>query len=204
MHAANLNLPILDPRGTEIEEADGFLFGISTRFGVMPSQLKAFWDGTGGLWAKGKLVGKPAGLFFSSATQNGGQETAALTSLTHLAHHGMPYVPLGYTHPHISDLTEVVGGSPYGAGTVSASDGSRLPSSKELELAVHQGEMFARHMASFVDLSKEDPAVASLRLELDEKKERIKELQAELEKVPAKLGKEGKKRKRFFFWSSKK
>lgn len=106
------------------------------------AQVKAFMDSTGGLWSAGKLVGKPAGLFFSTAVQGGGQETTALTFVTQLTHHGMIFVPLGYSTPLLFNMDEVHGGSPYGAGTFAAGDGSRQPSELEQNVAVHQGKHF--------------------------------------------------------------
>jgi NAD(P)H dehydrogenase (quinone) len=129
---------------SEIEAADGILFGTPTRFGMMAAQMKAFWDSTGGLWQKGSLVGKPAGLFWSTGTQGGGQETTALTSITQLAHHGMVFVPTGYAYgPELFSLQEVRGGSPYGSGTY-AGDGSRQPSELEIKIAKSQGVNFAK------------------------------------------------------------
>jgi NAD(P)H dehydrogenase (quinone) len=110
----------------------------------MPSQFKALFDATGGLWAKGALAGKPASFFFSTGTQAGGQETTALTSVTQLVHHGMVYVPLGYTTPLLFSDDGIRGGSPYGAGTIAGGDGSRQPSEKELAIAEHQGGYFAK------------------------------------------------------------
>lgn len=136
--------PVITP--DELVKADGFLFGYPTRFGMLPAQAKAFWDSTGGLWMKGALVGKPAGVFFSTGTQGGGQETTALTSVTQLVHHGMIYVPIGYSSPLVTDMSEVHGGSPYGAGTLAGPDGSRQPSELELKLARHQG----KHTGSIV------------------------------------------------------
>lgn len=128
----------------KLGEADGIIFGIPTRFGMMPAQMKAFFDSTGKLWQKGELVGKPAGLFFSTATQGGGQETTALTTITQLTHHGMIYVPIGYSFGGaMFDNSEVHGGSPYGAGTIANGDGSRIPSDYELSMAAHQGASFA-------------------------------------------------------------
>ena len=144
MYAAKLDVPILDPRSEEFLQADAYLFGIPTRYGTMPTQWKTFWDATGALWAKGALVGKLAGTFFSTASQHGGQETTALTTVTHFAHHGMVYVPIGFTHKNLTDNSEVIGGSPYGAGTIAGGDGSRQPSEKELEIALYQGEFFAK------------------------------------------------------------
>ncbi|VAH30912.1 unnamed protein product [Triticum turgidum subsp. durum] len=89
------------------------------------------------------LAGKPAGVFFATGTQGGGQETTALTAVTQLAHHGMLFVPVGYTHgAAMFAMDEVKGGSPYGAGTFASADGSRMPSDAELALAAHQGKYF--------------------------------------------------------------
>ena len=130
-----------------LADYDGLMFGIPTRFGMAPAQVKALMDSTGGLWQKGALIGKPAGVFFSTGTQNGGQETTALTFVTQLAHHGMLFVPMGYSTPLLFDLTEVHGGSPYGAGTIAGGDGSRQPSEHEKKVAVHHGEHFGKIVA---------------------------------------------------------
>jgi len=127
-----------------LTNCDGILFGIPTRFGGMPAQVKAVWDATGGLWMKGALVGKPIGVFFSTGTQGGGQETTALTSLTNFCHHGMIFVPVGYSSPLQTKMDEVHGGSAYGAGTFAGSDGSRQPTQLELQLAEHQGSHFTQ------------------------------------------------------------
>ncbi|ORX65326.1 protoplast secreted protein 2 precursor [Basidiobolus meristosporus CBS 931.73] len=149
MHAPpKPDIPVITP--AQLEEADGFIFGIPTRYGTQPGQWRAFWDATGSLWARGALAKKFATTFFSTASQHGGQETTALTSLTTLAHHGIIYVPLGYTSPHLTDNSEVLGGSAYGAGTIAGGDGSRKPSAKELEVANHQGEYFAKIVQQYV------------------------------------------------------
>jgi NAD(P)H dehydrogenase (quinone) len=85
------------------------------------AQMKAFWDQTGQLWQGGLLVGKPAGIFFSTGTQGGGQETTALTWITQFVHHGMIYVPMGYTNTSMFNMSEIHGGSPYGPGTFAVS-----------------------------------------------------------------------------------
>jgi NAD(P)H dehydrogenase (quinone) len=126
----------------ELEEADGIIFGFPTRFGMMAAQMKAFFDATGGLWMAGKLVGKPAAAFVSTGTQGGGQETTILTAITQLTHHGMVFVPIGYSSPLIANIDEVHGGSPYGAGTLAGPTGSRMPSELELAVAKHQGVHF--------------------------------------------------------------
>lgn len=100
---------------------DAFLFGIPTRFGNFPAQWKTFIDATGGLWKTGALCGKYAGLFVSTGGQGGGQEVTALNSISTLTHHGIIYVPFGSHNAFslLSPLTEVRGGSPWGAGTFS-------------------------------------------------------------------------------------
>lgn len=129
----------------EMETSDGFLFGTPTRFGMMSAQMKTMWDQTGRQWAQGSFSGKPAGLFFSTGTQGGGQETTAFTTITQLAHHGMPFVPLGYGFgKEGSTMTEVRGGSAYGSGTFAGTDGSRKPSDLELRIAKFQGESFGK------------------------------------------------------------
>ncbi|CUM65749.1 uncharacterized protein PRCAT00003397001 [Priceomyces carsonii] len=125
-----------------LKEYDSFLFGIPTRFGNFPSQWKAFWDSTGSLWANGSLIGKHAGMFVSTGGAGGGQETTLMSSLPVLVHHGIVFVPLGYSHPGISSLEEVHGGSPWGAGTFAGPDGSRKVSELELEIAKAQGKNF--------------------------------------------------------------
>lgn len=134
-------VPIITPN--DLAEADGLIFGFPTRFGMMAAQFKAFLDSTGGLWREQRLAGKPAGIFLSTGSQGGGQETTALTAVTQLAHHGMIFVPVGYTlGADMFGLDEPRGGSPYGAGTF-AGDGSRVPSEVELKQAFHQGKYIA-------------------------------------------------------------
>ncbi|CAD5193518.1 unnamed protein product [Musa acuminata subsp. malaccensis] len=131
---------------SELADADGILFGFPTRYGCMAAQIKAFFDSTGQLWREQKLAGKPAGLFVSTGTQGGGQETTAWTAITQLAHHGMLFVPVGYTFgADMFKMDELRGGSPYGAGTF-AGDGTRKPTEVELALAEYQG----KYMASIV------------------------------------------------------
>ncbi|TFK36595.1 NADH-quinone oxidoreductase [Crucibulum laeve] len=143
MHApAKYDYPIITPQ--ILAEYDAFLFGIPTRYGSMPAQWKSFWDSTGQLWAKGQLAGKYAGIFVSTSGLGGGQEVTALNTLSTLSHHGILYVPLGYAHTFalMSDMTQVRGGSPWGAGTLSGPDGSRQPSALELEIAQIHGRSF--------------------------------------------------------------
>lgn len=132
-----------------LAEYDGFLLGIPTRYGNFPAQWKAFWDQTGGQWQSGAYAGKFAGVFISTASPGGGQESTAIAALSTLAHHGISFVPLGYsnTFAQLTNLSEVHGGSPWGAGTFAAGDGSRQPSALELEIAEIQGKTFYEHLS---------------------------------------------------------
>ncbi|KAI7852641.1 flavoprotein-like protein, partial [Circinella umbellata] len=113
--------------------------------------IKALLDGTGGLWAKNALAGKFAGTFFSTSSQHRGKKLLhSQPSPTYFVHHGINYVPLGFRSPHLNDNTEIVGGSPYGAGTITNPDGSRQPSKKELEVARTQGELFGNVVATHI------------------------------------------------------
>ncbi|KAE9119477.1 hypothetical protein PF010_g7865 [Phytophthora fragariae] len=141
--ASEYGIPLPIATVDVLKETDGILFGFPTRFGSLPAQVKAFFDSAGGLWAAGALVGKPAGIFFSTGTQGGGQETTAFTALTFLAHQGLTYVPLGYRAPELFNMDEIHGGSPWGAGTLANGDGSRQPSKLELTVATTQGKSFA-------------------------------------------------------------
>ncbi|KAL7002729.1 NAD(P)H dehydrogenase (quinone) [Sarracenia purpurea var. burkii] len=134
----------------ELVEADGLLFGFPTRYGCMSAQMKAFFDSMGQLWKEQKLAGVPAGFFVSTGTQGGGQETTAWTAITQLAHHGMLYVPIGYTFgAGMFKMDSIRGGSPYGSGVFSG-DGTREPSETELALAEHQGKYMAMIVQRFV------------------------------------------------------
>ena len=133
----------------ELEAFDAVLFGIPTRYGNFPAQFKTFWDKTGGQWAQGSYWGKYAGLFISTGTQGGGQESTAIAAMSTLTHHGFIYVPLGYKTAFslLSNLEEIHGGSPWGAGTFSGGDGSRQPSKLELDIATAQGKAFYEAVA---------------------------------------------------------
>ncbi|KAL3640451.1 hypothetical protein CASFOL_015419 [Castilleja foliolosa] len=136
------SIPVIESP-EDLVGVDGFLFGFPTRYGSMAAQMKAFFDSTGQLWREQKLAGKPAGFFVSTGTQGGGQETTAWTAITQLAHHGMLFVPIGYTFgAGMFKMDSIRGGSPYGAG-VFAGDGTREPSETELALAEHQGKYMA-------------------------------------------------------------
>lgn len=130
---------------TTLTEYDGFLFGIPTRYGVWPGQWKTFLDATGQVWQSGGLHGRFGGVFTSTASQHGGVETTAFNALTFFTHHGVNFVPLGYAKafPQLTIMTEVMGASPYGAGTIAGGDGSRQPSELEKSICLIQGEYFA-------------------------------------------------------------
>ena len=131
----------------ELADYDAIVIGAPTRFGRMPSQMAAFWDTTGGLWMKGALVGKVGAAFTSTASQHGGQETTLFSILTNLLHHGMTIVGLDYGHGSLTKLDEVLGGTPYGASTIAAGDGSRQPHEQELDAARYQGKRVAETAA---------------------------------------------------------
>ena len=128
----------------ELPNYDGIVFGTGTRFGNMTSQMKNFLDQAGGLWMKGSLIGKVASVFTSTATQHGGQESTILTFHPVLLHLGMVIVGLPYSFQGQMGYSEVMGGSPYGASTITGSDGSRMPSPIELEGARFQGKHVAQ------------------------------------------------------------
>jgi NAD(P)H dehydrogenase (quinone) len=125
MHAPpKPDIPVIDAK--TLESYDAFLLGIPTRYGNFPAQWKAFWDTTGSQWAAGGYWGKYAGIFVSTGTPGGGQESTAIAAISTLAHHGIIYVPLGYktAFPQLANLSEVRGGSPWGAGTFAVSGAS--------------------------------------------------------------------------------
>jgi NAD(P)H dehydrogenase (quinone) len=134
--------PVATP--DDLTEYDAIIVGAGTRFGTVASQMRNFWDQTGGLWFGGKLVGKVGSVFTSSATQHGGQESTILGFIPTLLHHGMAVVGLPYAFAGQMGTEEVKGGSPYGASTITNSDGSRQPSEIELEAAKFQGAHVAK------------------------------------------------------------
>ncbi|KAL1860833.1 flavodoxin-like fold protein [Paecilomyces lecythidis] len=138
--------PIAEP--DVLLKYDGVLFGIPTRYGNFPAQWKAFWDKTGSIWASGGYWGKFAGVFVSTSALGGGQEMTVANSMSTLAHHGFIFIPLGYktTFALQGNINEVRGGSPWGAGTLSHSDGSRQPSETELKMAEEQGKAFYENL----------------------------------------------------------
>ncbi|ORY93869.1 flavo protein-like protein [Syncephalastrum racemosum] len=148
MHAPSKpDVPIMTVN--DLVDADGLFFGIPTRFGLFPAQMKALLDATGQLWAKGALAGKFVATFFSTASQHGGQEATALNAVTYFAHHGMLYVPFGFSNAAMFNNDEVIGGSAYGAGTITNGDGSRQPSETELAIAKNQAVNFAQLLTTY-------------------------------------------------------
>lgn len=131
----------------ELEEYDAIIIGVGTRFGRIPSQMAAFLDQAGGLWARGALNGKVGSVFASTASQHGGQETTLFSVITNLLHFGMTIVGLPYSYQGQLAIDEVHGGSPYGATTIAAGDGSRQPSENELGAARFQGDLVAKTAA---------------------------------------------------------
>lgn len=129
---------------------DAFLFGIPSRFGNMPAQWKVFWDKTGRYWTTGKLYGKPFGLFFCSGP-GGGQESVAMNAMSTFIHHGMIFIPLGYNeaHQYLTNVDEVHGGSPWGAGSVVNNKNARAPSELENTLHELQGKLFFKAVQKF-------------------------------------------------------
>jgi NAD(P)H dehydrogenase (quinone) len=138
---ADQQFPTATPN--ELGDYDAIIIGTPTRFGNMAGQMRTFLYQTGGLWARGALIGKAASVFTSTGT-GGGQETTIASTWTTLAHHGMVIIPLGYSNPALFDISQGGGGSPYGASTVAGADGSRQPDARELGIARHQGEYVAK------------------------------------------------------------
>ena len=142
-----LNQPAPVATVAELENYDAIVVGTGTRLGRMSSQMAAFLDQAGGLWAKGALHGKVGAAFASSATQHGGQEMTLFSIITNLLHFGMTIVGLPYSHQGQMSIEEIVGGAPYGATTVAGGDGSRQPTEIDLAGARHQGELVAKTAA---------------------------------------------------------
>ena len=137
--------PVAKP--DELADYDAVIVGTPTRFGRMSSQMAAFWDQTGGLWAKGALVGKVGAAFTSTASQHGGQETTLFSILTNLLHHGMLVAGLNYGFQEQMRLDEITGGAPYGATTLAGGDGSRPVSDSEKAGARYLGRTVAETAA---------------------------------------------------------
>jgi NAD(P)H:quinone oxidoreductase type IV len=135
------HIPLATP--DQLPEADAIIFGTPTRFGNMAASMRSFMDSTGQLWMKGSLIGKVGSVFCSTGTQHGGQETTITSFHNTLLHQGMVIVGVPYSQQGLMNMTEITGGSPYGASTLAGADGSRMPSENELTIARFQG----RHVA---------------------------------------------------------
>ncbi|WP_133139490.1 NAD(P)H:quinone oxidoreductase [Legionella genomosp. 1] len=137
----NQEAPVASPQ--ELANYDAIIFGTPTRFGNMAAQMRNFLDQTGGLWVNGGLVGKIASVFVSTGT-GGGNESTIISFWNTLIHHGMIIVGVPYSEKGLTDLSEMRGSSPYGAGTIAGADGKRTPSEIERQIARFQG----KHVAS--------------------------------------------------------
>ena len=135
----------------ELEHYDTIIVGTGTRFGRISSQMAAFLDQGGGLWARGALHGKVGGAFTSTGTQHGGQETTLFSIIANLLHFGMTIVGLDYGHAGQMHDKDIVGGAPYGATTIAGPDGSRRPSEIDLDGARYQGRRIAEVAAKLFD-----------------------------------------------------
>lgn len=135
------HIPVITP--DQMTNADAYLFGTPTRFGNMCAQMRNFLDQLGGLWMKNAFVGKVGGAFTSTGTQHGGQETTLTSFHTTLFHLGMMVVGVPYTEAKQMTMSEISGGSPYGATTIAGGDGKRMPSENELAIARYQGKHVA-------------------------------------------------------------
>jgi len=133
------HIPVADPQA-DLKGIDGVIVGTPTRFGNMSSQMRNFWDQTGGDWANGTLIGKPAAVFTSTGTQHGGQETTIISTMITLLHHGCVLVGLPYSFKDQMTLKEISGGSPYGASTIAGTMGERMPTTNELRMAKGLGK----------------------------------------------------------------
>ncbi|MDB5289173.1 MAG: NAD(P)H:quinone oxidoreductase, type [Phycisphaerales bacterium] len=132
------HIPLADPK--RLAEADAILIGTPTRYGSTVAQMQAFIDSTGPLWTAGALIGKMAGGFTSTASQHGGQETTLLSLYTFFIHQGMAVTGVPYSNPELLTLSEMTGGTPYGASTITGPRGERMPSENELKIARAQGK----------------------------------------------------------------
>ena len=133
------HIPVADPQA-DLKGIDGVIVGTPTRFGNMSSQIRNFWDQTGGDWANGTLIGRPAAVFTSTGTQHGGQETTIISTMITLLHHGCVLVGLPYSFKDQMSLKEISGGSPYGASTIAGTMGERMPTTNELRMAKGLGK----------------------------------------------------------------
>ncbi|WP_425082010.1 NAD(P)H:quinone oxidoreductase [Ruegeria arenilitoris] len=128
----------------DLENYDAIILGTPTRFGMMAGQMKSFLDQAGGLWARNALVGKVGAVFASTGSQHGGHEATLLTTQVPLQHFGMLIAGMPYTFAGQTTSKEIIGGAPYGAGTIAGADGSRRPTETDLAGARFQGAHVAR------------------------------------------------------------
>ncbi|QCE33827.1 NAD(P)H:quinone oxidoreductase [Acetobacteraceae bacterium] len=149
-HGMKVDQKALIATPEELAEYDGIIFGCPTRFGRLSSELASFLDRTGGLWAKGVLIGKSAAIFTSTGTQHGGQETTPLSLIPNLLAHGMVVLGLPYAFKGLSEMTEISGGSPFAASTIAGSNGSRKPTENELAGAQALGKHVAEVTAKLI------------------------------------------------------
>src|SRR5438552_905969 len=126
----------------DLRQADGVLFGSPTRYGNMIAQMKQLIDSTASLWLSGEMEGKPAGVFTSTASTHGGQETTLVTMMIPLLHLGMIIVGLPYSLPGMIH-TDARGGTPYGATTIAGPRGELEPKPEDLQLAQAHGKRVA-------------------------------------------------------------
>ncbi|RMG59622.1 NAD(P)H:quinone oxidoreductase [Oceanicella actignis] len=147
--------PVAAP--ADLEAYDAIIFGTPTRFGLMAGQMKTFLDQAGGLWARNALEGKVGAVFTSTGTQHGGHEATLLSTHVPLLHLGMVVVGLPYSFSGLTAGNEITGCAPYGAGTIAGADGSRAPTTAEMDGARYQGAHVARIAARLagVDLRRE-------------------------------------------------
>ena len=148
-NAQKLQKEIPEAEVEDLVWADGIIWGIPTRFGNMPAQLKQFIDQAGGLWQEGKLEDVFTGIMTSTNTMHGGQETTIISSIIPMIHLGMVYVGLPYGDNPELFVTEAKGGSPYGASTIAGADGSRTPDENELKMAVRLGKRVYKFANSY-------------------------------------------------------
>ncbi|EEB84777.1 NAD(P)H:quinone oxidoreductase [Roseobacter sp. GAI101] len=142
----------------DLESYDAIIFGTPTRFGMMAGQMKSFLDQAGSLWARNALVGKVAAVFASTGSQHGGHEATLLSTQIPLQHFGMVIAGMPYSFAGQTTAEGIVGGAPYGAGTIAGADGSRTPSEIDLAGARFQGAHVTRIAARLAGLNLQEEA----------------------------------------------
>jgi NAD(P)H dehydrogenase (quinone) len=152
-NATEMNAKYEAPTEADAEWADAIVFGTPTRFGSICTELKAYVDGLGGLWFKGRLNGKVGSVFASTSSKHGGNESTLLSIYGPMAHLGLIIVPLGYSDPVMFKA-----GTPYGATHVSQLD-SVKPDADHLAVARYQGQRVAS-VARALRCPEEQPALA--------------------------------------------